>query len=445
MRRGWWGLLLVGFASAHATTRPAVGWVLDTTAYHAGPVAADGFSRDFYPTGQGEHDWQERFSVGRWPGNAPDAEALMAALEEARRATCPDFSSQPLPLGDDAVVRMWTCPREGAGDEGRTEFVRTLVHEGTGYFARATLRGPAFGEDGVVADLTEQRLSRYAEFVATFLPCTSLVVFGCVPPEAVLGKYGELVPTPEERASLQHIAGLGLQLYRQDQLAWHATDYARAKGLLDGHEGGFLSVAGAGLEGTTYFVAASGDRITGAIRVDTGADGHPTAHAVLPALPEALLPRWRARQTALAAGTTRCSDTVNTIVLPRDGGDGFLVYVMSGVTDERRVFLGGHTRFVIDASGGQVLVSEDSARSCLAVDAVALRGNGHQVGGFFTHLVSDLPWETDVMQSLTYAFPLTRVTEHAIWRIEGDGIRKFAVGPGEGAGDQSSSLRNGSP
>lgn len=434
MRRGWWGLLLVGFAQAHAAT-PPVGWMLDATAYHAGPVAADGFSRDFYPTGQGEDDWQERFSVGRWPDSVGDAEALMAALEDARRSGCPDFSTQPLPLEDGAVVRMWNCPREGGADDGRTEFVRTLVHDGTGYFARATLRGPAFAEGGVARGLTEERLARYAEFVATFLPCTSLVVFGCVPPEAALGKFGELAPTAEESAALQRVARRGLQLYRQDQLAWHATDYAKSKGLMHDRTAGYLSVAGAGLDGATYFVAARGDRVTGVVRVDTGVDGIPSAHAVLPALPEELLPRWRARQSALAASKARCSDTINSVVLPRDDGEGYLVYVMAGVTDERRVFLGGHTRFVVDASGRELLASEESARSCLAVDAVALRGKGHQEGAFFTHLVSDLPWETDVMQSLTYAFPLTRVTEHAIWRIEGDGIRKLAVQPGEGARD----------
>lgn len=33
------------------------------------------------------------------------------------------------------------------------------------------------------------------------------------------------------------------------------------------------------------------------------------------------------------------------------------------------------------------------------------------------------------MQSLTYAFPLTRVADSGVWRIEGDQLRKLALEP----------------
>jgi hypothetical protein len=33
------------------------------------------------------------------------------------------------------------------------------------------------------------------------------------------------------------------------------------------------------------------------------------------------------------------------------------------------------------------------------------------------------------MQSLTYAFPHTRVADSGVWRIEGDQLRKLALEP----------------
>lgn len=419
---------------AHAQSLPKVGWSLDMSKHEVGKLAEDGFSREFYPSGQTAENWKERFLVRKLGSADGDADARFAEQETQLRSQCPDFSAQTLPFPGEKPanpVRMWNCPRDGDGF-GWTAFATIISADGEFYLAQAGKRGASFQKGGVAA-IDQADVQRYAEFVFSFAPCTDLTVMSCVPPEAIMGKYGDAPLTPEERTQAADIAARGLALYRQDQLAWHASDYVQQQRLFPlSDSAGFLSIPAEGLAGSTFFFSARSESREAPevlARIDSDAKGTLSAVTQPDDVPQEAIARWRARHAAMSSkDIRRCGNRVNTVVLP-DADGSWWVYVMSAVADEHQVFLGGHNRLHVAADGSRILSIDHSANGCLAVDAVALRAMKSSEGAFFTHLVSPLPWETDVMQSLTYAFPMTRLTSTGVWRIEGDSLRKLALQP----------------
>jgi hypothetical protein len=337
------------------------------------------------------------------------------------------LSSTRLGKDESVPVWMWLCP--GMSPEPTVlGFVKPVLAGGRAYVAQAQFQGPA--PAGRVPIIAESSQDRAMEFIRLFDACQRLSDPGCVPLDAVMGKHGEAAMSASEQLEAARIGARGLAMHYQDQLAWHASDHVRERKLFRPRrgEGGFLSIAGAGRSGQTYFVATRKGAIEDVLQVDTGADGQVTGTTRIKSLPVELLPRWRARQTALASPDLKlCSPNPNTLVLPAEDGAGWWVYVMSASTVLEQMFLGGHNRLRVSADGERIEALEHSARGCLAVDAGTLRALGRNEGFYLNHLVSPLPWETDVMQSLTFAVPFTRVTDTGIWRIEGDRLHKFAM------------------
>lgn len=419
--------LLLQVAMTPQASAADVGWIIDQSGMDE-VLAADGVSRMFFPKGQSALSWKERYTIQRLGAFATPAQA-MDAQEAERRGSCPGFSSRALPGAPDgaATVRMWNCPEDTEG-RGTTAFVKTVLANGNAFLATAEKRGAAVPA-GKVQPISGEDISRYAAFVMSLAACTELTVPGGASLAAIMGEYGDLPLSDSDRAAIERTTRRGLAIHRQDQLAWHATDYALAQGLLSDNAsaGGFFSVAGEGQAGSTYFISTARGK-QGVVRIDSDASGQLTGEALEGGLPAVLQPRWNAVQTAKADPRLAvCGERVNTVVLPNDEGDGWLVYVMSATADERRVFLGGHNRVEVDPAGRVIRKVEHSAKSCAAFDAVQLRALKRTEGFFLSHLVSPYPWETDVMQSLTYAVPLTRVATTGIWRIEGNAIRKLAT------------------
>ena len=408
---------------------PAVGWSMSQPGMQE-VVATDGISREFYPQGQSAKDWTDRYAIRRVGPAASHAQA-MDQQETATRADCPVLSSTSLqaPDAEMETLRMWNCPSNRSGDFGTTALVRTiLAPDGIAYLSIAERRGKPVAADRTQA-LSDDEMGSYGEFILSLNACTSLTVPGCAPLAAIMGEYGDAPLSAQDRDAAALASKRGLALYRQDQLAWHATDY-----LLEHKLGGkltpsgFFSVPAEGRVGSTYFMFADKTGKQPHVRIDSDAAGELSAQPVADELPAGLRARWQALQTAKSDPRLQmCGPKSNTIVL--QDGDGWLVYVMTATMDERQVFLGGHNRIRVDGTGLKAGEIDHSAKGCISVDARQLRSLGLKSSFFYTHLVSPYPWETDVMQSLTWGVPLTRVASSGIWRIEGDALRKYSTTP----------------
>jgi hypothetical protein len=128
-----------------------------------------------------------------------------------------------------------------------------------------------------------------------------------------------------------------------------------------------------------------------------------------------------------------CGERLNTIILPDDEGDGWLVYFLSATMKTNQVWIGGHTRVRVDRNASRILDTAYSANTCLALDLDQLAKLAHDKGDqgpvtpMTTHLVSQVPLETHVFQSLTFNKDLIVITSHAVWRVGKGKITKLKI------------------
>ena len=167
------------------------------------------------------------------------------------------------------------------------------------------------------------------------------------------------------------------------------------------------------------------------VRVDSDESGHFSEGLTGQSLPEPIRVRLAALTLAHSAKLKSCSERLNTIVMPDDSGDGWLVYFLSSSTKPGEMLLGGHTRVRVNKSASQILSTDYSTNSCVTFD-LAQPGDSKPKSAeaatpVVTHLVSEMPWETHVFQSLTFNTDLLVVTKHAIWRVGHGKITKLKV------------------
>ena len=121
-----------------------------------------------------------------------------------------------------------------------------------------------------------------------------------------------------------------------------------------------------------------------------------------------------ARQTAVSALRTPCSEVYNTVVLPNDGAEAaWTVYLLAATQEPEKIVVGGHVRVLVREGGMQIVDSQELSRSCLTLapppDAVAL---------IVTHVLDEHPIETHVFLSLLHQTKLYVVTETAMWSVD---------------------------
>lgn len=125
-----------------------------------------------------------------------------------------------------------------------------------------------------------------------------------------------------------------------------------------------------------------------------------------------------ARETAVSALRTRCSDVYNTVVLPHEGKDAaWAVYLLAATREAGKVVVGGHVRVLVRDGSSDVVKYEPLSNACLTL-ALPSPGTGAPAGLLVSHVLDDHPIETHVFLSLLHELPLYVVTESAMWSVD---------------------------
>lgn len=236
----------------------------------------------------------------------------------------------------------------------------------------------------------------------------------------------EAPPPPIRQFDIETIRKLGRAIYEQDQDAWHATDLLKSR-YSD------ADLVSRGLRG--WIVDSFPDRDV--VRfVRDGANGPEALYDVTyrtgapPALSEpqdrALSAEERAkydaRTLALASIHKMCFDRLNPVVLKDPERDGWLVWILAATTDPKEIVIGGHTRFTMSADGKTIVQEDKLSHSCQAFTKTT-GPNGEPAYLMMGQLVSQIPVETYVFASLSYAMPLRVGTpDGKAWKVDADRI-----------------------
>jgi len=388
--------------------------------------------------GERPDDWRERVRVLRMPraSVASPAEAHATVLD-AMRSACPAYHDLPIPKPEGEIgppdIVLWFCPKHAEGG-GRAGFVRAIAADDAWFLMLVEGRYANFSRKH--NPITSQQEQRWVPLIGTFSLCEAWTTPGCAPDAAALMTAGARLRSEVDEAEIAPIEARGVELFQQDQLAWHATDFAIENKAIDPTQsrpdGAFVAVPGTGKSGISYFLFG-GAKPELAAAVSTDAEGRMSMLARDLPIPEDVRARYEALLLARAQNPVLCERAVNSAVLRTEDGNGWWVYVMSASSQAGVMVLGGHTRFRIDGERKQVQSTERSAKSCIALDLAQMRklsdgsAGDRPLNPVVSHLVSDTPWETHVFQSLTFDTPLLVLTRRAAWRIDGGRIARLDI------------------
>jgi hypothetical protein len=114
----------------------------------------------------------------------------------------------------------------------------------------------------------------------------------------------------------------------------------------------------------------------------------------------------------------------NTYVLPLDSGQ-LYVYVLPAQTVAGIYPLGGDTRYLVSADGGNIIETRQLHKTILELKPSAPSGS-KPAGGYHTHVLTDVPEDTDVFHVLRQEPPLPEAvgTRSGIYMVQIDGTIK---------------------
>ncbi len=228
-------------------------------------------------------------------------------------------------------------------------------------------------------------------------------------------------PVPIEEWSLEKVSAMGVEIHRQDSAAWRATDrlletltaeeVATVRGWIVVPDGENLKVwflkAGDPEPAPSWDVVMAGDQ------------AGPVTAAPDAVFPPEQLAQVRAQATARAnIGALRCTSRPNTVVVADPDSDGWLVWLLTPMGEDRKIPIGGHYRFRISADGSTVLRRDQLSNTCFFADRPPGRRQDAML--FFTQIVSRGPVETQVFLSI----------QNQITIVIMAGDRYFSVGGG---------------
>lgn len=399
--------------------------------FHETQEAPTANPRSFYLKGEDPSHWTERVQIAqaKLPENV-SATDWLHELDQRVRATCPDLFTYAYPKqeigGLTAASEMIQCNRDEKTRRSTVYFHNALADGLDVYTITAEGDYPAVRGDKT--NVTKDQVSRWMTFLSSFIPCSDASAPPCLrdPGELVAAKPATI--TPQQAATAKQIETLGEEMYRQDQIAWHSTDALANRNIqMPAGHGAYIAIPGPGISGKLYLVADGTPNAVVKYVVSTDARGeHAISDGELSDLTADVESRFQALETALTQPIQACSKHINPLVIPSADGNGWWVYLLSASSDAPRIWIGGGTRFHISSDGKHVLEKQASAKSCLALD-----GSNHEIAYYVvTQLVTDMPSEFHVFQSLTWHKPMFVAASSGIWKVDGDKVTKLDLPDG---------------
>jgi hypothetical protein len=230
-------------------------------------------------------------------------------------------------------------------------------------------------------------------------------------------------------SSFPKLEETGKAIYEYDRAASLATDRLMENGQLPSGVRGWVTFPSDG-GWRVLFVEGDGDAACSRLSVVVNADAAgPLRRAdTCQALTADQRAMFLARQTALSALRTPCSEAYNTVVLPYERREGeWAVYLLAATKDVGKAVVGGHVRVIVGSTGSHILDYQQLSKACLTLDLPSPVA-GKPVALFVTHLLDDHPIETHVFLSLLHGLPLYVITESAMWSVDKGKIRLLMDG-----------------
>ncbi|HEX8660316.1 MAG TPA: hypothetical protein VF686_00510 [Brevundimonas sp.] len=208
-------------------------------------------------------------------------------------------------------------------------------------------------------------------------------------------------PVPIEEWPLEKVSRIGAEMYRLDAAAWLATD-ALVKAISQEEtrtiRGWLIAPVEDGLR-VRFYREGSPDPLPAWDVVIKGRVAGPVAPTPATVLAPEELAQARALATARAnIGRLRCSPRPNTVIMDDPDSDGWLVWLLTPMPENRTIPIGGHYRFRISADGGTVLQRDQLSNACFFADRPPAGARDAVLA--YTQIVSRGPVETHVFLSI---------------------------------------------
>ena len=230
-------------------------------------------------------------------------------------------------------------------------------------------------------------------------------------------------------AELQAITERGRALAEYDQAAWHATDAVQTANPRT-VEGQHYIAKKENERWLVVFGALNADKSKFLIGYEAEQLAKPKEFKVIkdePAKEETAFYLFAARALEMAlADFGRANRPYNGAVLPVAGRDGkdqpglLYVYLYPAQTKAGIYPLGGDVRYLMSADGMKIIEKRQMHKTVL--DVAPVKGK-KMVFGYHTHVLSDVPEDTDVLHVLQQDPPLpeTITTQHLVYEVAIDG------------------------
>jgi hypothetical protein len=219
---------------------------------------------------------------------------------------------------------------------------------------------------------------------------------------------------------------LGFEIYKNDWLAWNATDFLLEKQILqnDKHVQGWIVDTSTNPAAVHFMgIIDNQPKVLHSVYFDEHKKMSYQKNSATKGYHQQM---FRARQLAAQNIVLKCSERYNTVIIPAQ--DGWLVYVLAATTKSNVLMIGGHSKIRINREGTTVLSAEKTYSSCMELDSKKeLPKGAKSVGMFVSDSQNLLPSETTVFISLEQKIPLfVKTTTNATgWEVNKGKIRKL--------------------
>lgn len=208
-------------------------------------------------------------------------------------------------------------------------------------------------------------------------------------------------PVPIEEWPLEKVSRIGLEMYRLDTAAWLATDALMQAVTPEESRtirGWLIAPVEDGLR-VRFYREGNPDPVPGWDVVMKGRVAGPVTPSPEAVLAPEELAQARALATARAnIGPLRCAARPNTVIMDDPDSDGWLVWLLTPMPENRAIPVGGHYRFRISADGGEVLRRDQLSNSCFFAERPPADARDAVLA--YTQIVSRGPVETHVFLSI---------------------------------------------